>query len=425
MVASAEGIADEGKGRAHNFPGDVHGDLPGHGHVAAAAGALQIVHGHAVIGGHRLHHVVAGDAAGLGTGKNLPQGVFGQMLIHGLAGEGGIGHQAGEASFQLAHVVGNALGDHGEHAVVHLQQFFVGLLPKDSHPGFQIRLGNIGHQPPLEAAAQALFQLGDFPGRLVGGQDDLLPGGVQGVEGVEKFFLGARFAGEELNIVHHQHVDVPVFFPELGLGFFVEGVHHFVHKQLAGDVLHPQRGLLGQHIMPDSVHQVRFAQAHAAVNEQGIIGVCRGFRHRQRRRVGKPVVVAHHKGVEGIFGVQAAVVRRFFVGGHARPVFVRLGRGQKDGLQGPPRRLGQGIAHQHGVPRHHELMVKIRHRFNKELVAGNAQRTQGGTNPGIEGYFRHFQVHDLARLIPKGLFIQSALSASVPWLVHVYLWAGL
>ena len=67
--------------------------------------------------------------------------------------------------------------------------------------------------------------------------------------------------------------------------------------------------------------------------------------------------------------VQAGFVGGLFGGSDARPVFVRLGGGEDLGLDGPPHRFGQGIADEHGVARHHELIIEIRDRFNKKLVA--------------------------------------------------------
>ena len=59
----------------------------------------------------------------------------------------------------------------------------------DGHAGLKIRRLHIGGQAPLEAGAQTLFQTFDLLGRAVGGNDDLLVGIVQGVEGVEELLL--------------------------------------------------------------------------------------------------------------------------------------------------------------------------------------------------------------------------------------------
>ena len=57
-------------------------------------------------------------------------------------------------------------------------------------------------------------------------------------------------------------------------------------------------------IMSDGVHQVRLAQAHAAIDEQRVVRLGGHLRHRQRHRMRKPVAGAHHEGIKGILGVE-------------------------------------------------------------------------------------------------------------------------
>ena len=49
---------------------------------------------------------------------------------------------------------------------------------------------------------ETVLQLGHLVGGPVGGQDDLLAGLVEGIEGVEELLLGLLAAGDELDIVH-------------------------------------------------------------------------------------------------------------------------------------------------------------------------------------------------------------------------------
>ena len=139
-------------------------------------------------------------------------------------------------------------------------------------------------------------------------------------------------------------------------------------EQLAGHVFDAQRGVLAEHVIPDGVYQVGFAQPDAAVDEQRIIGVRRGLGHSQGSGVGKAVVAAHHKGVKGIFRIQVGVFRGLFFQCRAGPVLFRLGRGEDFRLHGPSRHFAQRIADQHGIPRHHEAVIKIRHRFDIKLI---------------------------------------------------------
>ena len=79
----------------------------------------------------------------------------------------------------------------GQHDVLALR-----LLLQDGDLGFEIGRLNVGDQSPLEAAAQAVFDLGQLLGRAVGGDDDLLHALVQRVEGVEELLLRALLLRE-------------------------------------------------------------------------------------------------------------------------------------------------------------------------------------------------------------------------------------
>ena len=57
-------------------------------------------------------------------------------------------------------------------------------------------------------------------------------------------------------------------------------------------------------IVADGVHQVRLAQAHAAIDEQRVVRLGGHLRYRQGHRMRKPVAGAHHEGIKGILGVE-------------------------------------------------------------------------------------------------------------------------
>ena len=69
-------------------------------------------------------------------------------------------------------------------------------------------------RPPLEAGMEALFERRNLAGRTICRDHELFLHVVEGVERVEKFFLRALLAGDELDIVHQQDIVVPVSFPE-------------------------------------------------------------------------------------------------------------------------------------------------------------------------------------------------------------------
>ena len=94
----------------------------------------------------------------------------------------------------------------------------------------------VGDQAPLEARPEAFFDIGHILWEPVAGQDDLFVGLVQGVERMEELFLGPFFPGQELNVVDHQHVDVPVALAEVRHLVVPDRVDHFVRELLRRQV---------------------------------------------------------------------------------------------------------------------------------------------------------------------------------------------
>ena len=62
------------------------------------------------------------------------------------------------------------------------------------------------------------------------------PEAVEGVEGVEKFFLGGASAGKEMDIVEDEYVDMAVGFAELLHGAIADGADHMFGKGFRFDV---------------------------------------------------------------------------------------------------------------------------------------------------------------------------------------------
>ena len=182
------------------------------------------------------------------------------------------------------------------------------LVLEDRDARLEVRCLDVGDQAALEARAQAVFELLDFARRAVGRQDDLLVGDVQGVEGVEEFFLRALLAGEELDIVDHQDVDGPVLLAEeLGLAF-LDGADDLVGELLTRDIEHAHLGVVLQHAVADGVHEVGLAEADAAVHEERVVDFARRFGDGHGRRMGKAVRAAGHEGLEGVLRVQRRAV---------------------------------------------------------------------------------------------------------------------
>ena len=133
------------------------------------------------------------------------------------------------------------------------------------------------------------------------------------VEGVEKFLLHRLFSCDKLNIVDHQKIHVAVPLPKLHVFTGADRFDHIVREHFAGHVHDARGGICFLHGVTDRMHQMRLAQAHAAVQEQRIIRHARRLDDRKRRRVRKVVGLADHKRIERVFRIQRQRihVRRF------------------------------------------------------------------------------------------------------------------
>ncbi len=114
---------------------------------------------------------------------------------------------------------------------------------------------------------------------------------VKLVKGVKELFLRSLLTGNDLNIIDQQHIGCPIVAVEHGHPVQLDGRNHFVHKALAGGVHHVQAGIVVQQAAADGVHQVRLADADAAVNKKRVIAarghLCHCLSSRMRQLVGR------------------------------------------------------------------------------------------------------------------------------------------
>ncbi len=143
-----------------------------------------------------------------------------------------------QRALQLADVALDVRGDVLQHVAGDGQSLGRGLLRQDRDPGLQIRRGDVGDQTPLEPAAQPVLQRGQLLGGPVGGDDDLLLGVVQDVEGVEELLLRPFLVLQELDVIDEQHVGVAVATLERLLAVIPDGVDEVVRELLRAHVLH-------------------------------------------------------------------------------------------------------------------------------------------------------------------------------------------
>ena len=132
---------------------------------------------------------------------------------------------------------------------------------------------------------------------------------MQVVEDVEEGLLGLGcFAGPELYVVDDEHVDHLVEVDEVVGGAGAARFGILLHELLAGDIEH---GLVGVHLFglkTDGIGQVGLAEAHAAVQQQGVeAGLARFLGHGVAGRACQAVAVALDKVLQRVVGAQLRV----------------------------------------------------------------------------------------------------------------------
>ena len=110
------------------------------------------------------------------------------------------------------------------------------------------------------------MQIGNFAQRAIAGQDDLLLVFVKRVEGMEKFFLRAFLAGQEMNVVNQQQINVAIFPAERDDLPLLESLNEFVGECFARDIANRSLAAL-EDGLTHRLNQVGFAQPVASVNE--------------------------------------------------------------------------------------------------------------------------------------------------------------
>ena len=113
-------------------------------------------------------------------------------------------------AFELADVRAHALGDEKRDFVRQIDSLLFRFLAKDGHFRFEIGWLDVGDESPLESRSKPLLQRGDVFRRRVGGEHDLLLRFVECVERMEELFLRPFLAGDELDVVEQQGVDLAI-----------------------------------------------------------------------------------------------------------------------------------------------------------------------------------------------------------------------
>jgi hypothetical protein len=225
-------------------------------------------------------------------------------MVERLAGESGVAGDLDQRAFEAADVLRDVLGDEIQDGRRDVELQAGGLAAENGQPGFEVGRLDVGGQTPFEAGDEPGFEFLDFAGAAVAGQHNLLTGLEEVVEGVEELFLDALFAGEELDVVDEQDVDVAVALTELGQAVLLEGLDELIGEFLRRKVGHAGVGVVTQDRVANGVHQVGFAQPGVAIDEKGIVGLRRSLGDRQGGGVGHLVVRADDEGFERVTGIE-------------------------------------------------------------------------------------------------------------------------
>ena len=212
---------------------------------------------------------------------------------------------------------------------------WIALLAEDGDAGLEVGRLDVGDQAPLEPRAHAILEVRQLLGRQVGGDDDLLVGVVESVEGVEELFLRLDFSAQELDVVDEQDVDVAVAALEAGRLVVADAVDELVGELLRADVPDARALVEGAGVVADRVQQVGLAQSGAAVDEQRVVGAGRLLGDGDGRGVREAVARADDEGLEGVLVVEPAVLAAGAGRAGAGAGTVVRGRGRGPGARRP------------------------------------------------------------------------------------------
>ena len=288
MVAAGEFPPDLLHAHAGDLPQDIDGNAPGRSHIGVALGAPDVGRGHVEGAGYLADDLFDGHRHRLSLVEDILDGVL-RHADHRLdALQHIIGVQLFHCALQLADVVFQVVGNELCHVLGQIQMQQLCLALHDGNAGLKIRRLHIGGQTPLKAGAQTLFQALDLLGGAIGGDDDLLVGVMQGVEGVEELLLRGLLARDELDIVHKQQVCHAVLHAEVLGAAGADGGDQLVGELLTGDIHDDEIGVGALDLGLNGGQQMGLAQTGAAVDEQGVIrpgGVCRHSLRSSKRKL--------------------------------------------------------------------------------------------------------------------------------------------
>ena len=171
-----------------------------------------------------------------GYGGFFAEGFAGQLDGDFSAFEHSQSMDFGEGAFEFAGVLVEFGGDELDDFVGGIDAAELGFFEEDGDAGFKIGFVDAGDQALIEATDEAFFEPFNFYGFAVGTEDNLFAGLVEGVKGVEEFFLRAFSFGEELHVVDDEHLGMAVFVAEIMQFALFHRLDKVIDKGFTGEI---------------------------------------------------------------------------------------------------------------------------------------------------------------------------------------------
>ena len=212
---------------------------------------------------------------------------------------------------------------------------------------------------------------------------------------MEHLLLGGVPAGDELHVVHEEHVGAPVLLPELRVAPLSDGLDELVGEGVPLDVDHLVLRVVFVDGVGDGVQQVGLAQTGLPIDEQGVIALARVVGHRPGGGVGKFVGGAHHEALEGVLlGAGEEVV--FF---RLLLILIQFSLGKNSHLHITGEQVPQGGLDFGDIAGGDDVPLEAGGRVEDEAVV--LQGDGGGVvEPGIDGGGSHIGLHQSDDLGP-------------------------
>jgi len=118
---------------------------------------------------------------------------------------------------------------------------------------------------------------------------------------VEKLFLGSFLAGDELDVVEDQDVDVPEFSLEFVHLVSSQGGDELIHERFGTQVDDFQARALSHRVVADRIDEVSLTETDAAVDEKRVVMIARLVCHSDAGGMSKLVAGADNEIVKRVF----------------------------------------------------------------------------------------------------------------------------